>query len=179
MPACSSAYSRNRCTLFRRRSREYLQRAIHTCFDRIYHDVTDDQVEPDIRIAGLEFTQQRSEMPEHQPGQRLHAQRTGRLCAHVAHLVDNVVGPYDQIGAIVQESLPQLAQANDSRAAVEQRHTQVILKLFDSGCDYRFGNPHLTRGLGKTLRLRHAYKCLDVLKTIHQGTVPARFWRAR
>ena len=157
--------------------RKDLQRAVHAGLDRVDHRVAHDQLEVDVGIADLEGTQQRREVAEHEAGQRMDAQRAGRPGPRAAHLVHDVVGPPDQLGAVAQEGLSDVAEPHDPRAAVEQRRADMVFELLHAAGDHRLGHAHLPGGLGEALGLRDANECLYVFEAVHRliaGRAPRR-----
>ncbi|MNT58958.1 hypothetical protein D3C72_1964280 [compost metagenome] len=106
-------------------------------------------------------------MPQHEPRERMHAQRAGGPVLGVAHLVHDVVGPPDQLDAVAQEGLPHVAEPDHARAAVEQRRADVVLELLHAAGHHRFRHPQLARGLGKALGLCDPHEGLYVLEAVH------------
>ena len=149
------------------RRRKNLQRAVDAGLDRVDHRIAHDQFQVDVGIAHLKGAQHRGEVAEHEAGQRMHAQVAGGAGPRVAHLVEDVVGPPDQFGAVAQERLAHVAQPDDARAAMEERRADMVLQLLDPAGDDRLGDPHLPRGFREALGLRDANESLDVFKAVH------------
>jgi hypothetical protein len=110
---------------------------------------------------------------QHQSCQGMHAQGSRRRAAHIPHLIDEVVGPRDQFGAVAQERLADLAETNHPRAAVKQRRADIVLQLLDPRRHHGARDPQLPRRFGKVLGLRHPDEGFDVLQTVHAATVAA------
>lgn len=109
----------------------------------------------------LEVLKQRGEVPEHEAGQGVHAQSTHRRGGHLAHLVDHLVGAADQLDAVMQEGLAQLAQAHAAHVAMEQGRADEVLELADALGDHRARDAQLARRLGETARLGNANEGFD------------------
>ena len=110
-------------------------------------------------------------MAEHEAGQRVHAQQPGRRAAHLAHLVDDLVGARHQLVAVAEERLAHLRQPHGARGAVEQRAAEQVFELLHARGDHRLRQAQLARRLGKALRLRHAHEGFDAQEAVHATSV--------
>src|ERR1019366_10249073 len=152
--------------LFRARRKD-LQRAVETFLDRVDHGVVDDHVEDDLRITGLEFLQHVRQVAEHEAGQGVHALAPAPRGRDLAHLIDDLVGAADELGANAQEGEAELRELDAARVAVKERRADEAFKLLDARRDDRAREPHLARRLGEAARLGDAHEGIDRGKAVH------------
>src|SRR5664279_3688463 len=97
----------------------------------------------------------------------MHAQAPARRGRDLAHLIDNLVGAADELGAIAQEGEAELRELDAARVAVKERRADEAFKLLDARRDDRAREPHLARRLGEAARLGDAHEGIDRGKAVH------------
>lgn len=88
-------------------------------------------------------------------------------CEHLFHGFDIP----DQVQASFAKRVPVRCQGDLTRRALDQARAQLHFQVLDQLRDRRPGKPKGRRGLAEVQGIRHPYKCAQVQKSVHQGTI--------
>jgi len=134
------------------------------------------QVQPQLRVQGTEFLQQRHHLGGRVFGRGGQAQRAAQLQLFAARLFDGLLGGGQHRHAVLVEALARLGQRQAAGVAHQQGHAQLLLQPFQVEAHHSLALAQALSGRGEAASIDHGLEGLETVQADHRARLWCQKW---